>query len=115
MVWEISRSTCILIFSLLYVQEVNTIYTHHQKIVIVDADAGHSKRRIVAFLGGLNLCDGIYDTPEHPIFRTLQIVHADDFHNPTYKVMSLPLVFAIALLSATKVSFDCPPIYGCYH
>ncbi|XAR54104.1 Phospholipase D [Bertholletia excelsa] len=65
-------------------QEVGTIYTHHQKTVIVDADAGHDRRKIIAFLGGLDLCNGRYDTPEHPIFRTLGTVHADDYHNPTY-------------------------------
>lgn len=59
--------------------------------MIVDADAGNGRRRIVAFVGGLDLCDGRYDTPEHPIFRTLQTVHADDFHNPTFAVMSYPL------------------------
>ncbi|CAL5397941.1 unnamed protein product [Camellia sinensis] len=64
--------------------EVGTIYTHHQKTVIVDADAGENKRRIIAFLGGLDLCNGRYDTPQHPIFRTLQTVHVDDYHNPTY-------------------------------
>ncbi|KAJ7944851.1 Phospholipase D [Quillaja saponaria] len=65
-------------------QEVGTIYTHHQKTVIVDADAGHNKRKIIAFVGGLDLCMGRYDTPEHPIFRTLQTVHKDDFHNPNF-------------------------------
>eukprot|EP00268_Persea_americana_P009256 TRINITY_DN13693_c0_g1_i4.p1 TRINITY_DN13693_c0_g1~~TRINITY_DN13693_c0_g1_i4.p1 ORF type:complete len:846 (-),score=170.79 TRINITY_DN13693_c0_g1_i4:245-2782(-) len=65
-------------------QEVGAIYTHHQKTVIVDADAGNDKRKIIAFVGGLDLCDGRYDTPEHPIFRTLQTVHKDDFHNPTF-------------------------------
>ncbi|KAL6981872.1 Phospholipase D beta 1 [Sarracenia purpurea var. burkii] len=65
-------------------REVGTIYTHHQKTVIVDADAGDNKRRIIAFLGGLDLCDGRYDTPCHPIFRTLHTVHRDDYHNPTY-------------------------------
>ncbi|CAK9134481.1 unnamed protein product [Ilex paraguariensis] len=69
-------------------REVETIYTHHQKTVIVDADAGDNRRRIIAFLGGLDLCDGRYDTPHHPIFRTLQTVHSDDYHNPTYAVMS---------------------------
>ncbi|GFY99606.1 phospholipase D beta 1 [Actinidia rufa] len=62
----------------------NTIYTHHQKTVIVDADAGDNRRRIIAFLGGLDLCDGRYDTPQHPIFRTLETLHKDDYHNPTY-------------------------------
>ncbi|KAJ0860817.1 putative phospholipase D [Helianthus annuus] len=64
-------------------QEAN-IYTHHQKTVIVDTDAGYGKRRIVAFVGGLDLCDGRYDSPEHPLFRTSKTVHADDFHNPTF-------------------------------
>ncbi|ONI22798.1 hypothetical protein PRUPE_2G152100 [Prunus persica] len=65
-------------------REVGTIYTHHQKTVIVDTDAGNSRRKIVAFVGGLDLCDGRYDTPHHPLFRTLQTVHKDDYHNPTY-------------------------------
>ncbi|KAH1068236.1 hypothetical protein GYH30_005983 [Glycine max] len=61
-----------------------TIYTHHQKTVIVDADAGNNKRKIVAFVGGLDLCDGRYDTPHLPMFRTLQTLHKDDYHNPTF-------------------------------
>ncbi|CAI0400016.1 unnamed protein product [Linum tenue] len=65
-------------------QEVGTIYTHHQKTVIVDADAGHNRRKIVAFVGGLDLCNGRYDTQDHPIFRTSQTLHRDDFHNPTF-------------------------------
>ncbi|XP_059645611.1 phospholipase D beta 1-like [Cornus florida] len=65
-------------------QEVGTIYTHHQKTVIVDADAGHYKREIIAFVGGLDLCLGRYDTPKHPIFSTLKTVHNDDYHNPNF-------------------------------
>ncbi|KAK4365301.1 hypothetical protein RND71_016659 [Anisodus tanguticus] len=65
-------------------QETETIYTHHQKTVIVDADAGNYQRKIMAFVGGLDLCKGRYDTPQHPIFRTLQNVHKDDFHQPNY-------------------------------
>ncbi|KAF5816799.1 putative phospholipase D [Helianthus annuus] len=65
-------------------QEIGTIYTHHQKTVIVDTDAGYGKKRILAFVGGLDLCDGRYDSPHHPLFRTLNTVHADDFHNPTF-------------------------------
>ncbi|KAL7158597.1 hypothetical protein ABFS83_02G154800 [Erythranthe nasuta] len=65
-------------------REVGVIYTHHQKTVIVDADAGNNRRSIISFLGGLDLCDGRYDTPQHPIFRTLQTLHSDDYHNPTY-------------------------------
>ncbi|KAK9273120.1 hypothetical protein L1049_017927 [Liquidambar formosana] len=65
-------------------REVGTIYTHHQKTVIVDSDAGNNRRKIIAFVGGLDLCDGRYDTPQHPLFKTLQTVHKDDYHNPTF-------------------------------
>ncbi|XP_024174078.1 phospholipase D beta 1 isoform X2 [Rosa chinensis] len=64
--------------------EAGIVYTHHQKTVIVDADAGHIKRKIIAFVGGLDLCLGRYDTPEHSIFRTLRSVHKDDNRNPTF-------------------------------
>ncbi|XP_065864795.1 phospholipase D beta 1-like isoform X2 [Euphorbia lathyris] len=65
-------------------REVGTIYTHHQKTVIVDADAGNNRRKMIAFVGGLDLCDGRYDTPHHPLFRTLDTIHKDDYHNPTF-------------------------------
>ncbi|KAL2516978.1 Phospholipase D beta 1 [Abeliophyllum distichum] len=65
-------------------QETGTIYTHHQKSVIVDADAGNYRRKIIAFVGGLDLCNGRYDTPKHPIFSTLQTVHKEDYHNPNF-------------------------------
>ncbi|GJN19949.1 hypothetical protein PR202_gb07269 [Eleusine coracana subsp. coracana] len=39
-------------------QETGTIFTHHQKTVIVDADAGNYRRKIIAFVGGLDLCGG---------------------------------------------------------
>ncbi|KAI3693582.1 hypothetical protein L1987_76529 [Smallanthus sonchifolius] len=63
--------------------DAETIYSHHQKTVIVDADAG-IKRRIMAFVGGLDLCVGRYDTPEHSLFSTLNTLHKDDYHNPNY-------------------------------
>ncbi|KAL2892325.1 Phospholipase D beta 1 [Bienertia sinuspersici] len=66
-------------------REVSTIYTHHQKTVIVDADAGNNRRKIISFVGGLDLCDGRYDTPKHPLFRTLETVHKDDHHNPSFQ------------------------------
>lgn len=52
----------------------------------MDADAGHYKRKIIAFIGGLDLCAGRYDTPQHHIFKTLQTVHQDDYHNPNFTV-----------------------------
>ncbi|KAK6920216.1 C2 domain [Dillenia turbinata] len=65
-------------------REVETIYTHHQKTVIVDAEARDYRRKIIAFVGGLDLCDGRYDNPQHPIFKTLHTLHNDDYHNPTF-------------------------------
>ena len=60
----------------------------------MDADAGNSGRRIMAFVGGLDLCDGRYDTPGHPIFSTLQTVHKDDYHQPNYTV-SISRIFLL--------------------
>ncbi|KAL2250030.1 phospholipase D delta [Sesamum indicum] len=65
-------------------QVVGTIYTHHQKCVIVDTQGPGNNRKITAFIGGLDLCDGRYDTPEHRLFRDLNTVFKDDYHNPTF-------------------------------
>ncbi|RAL44428.1 hypothetical protein DM860_011705 [Cuscuta australis] len=80
LVWDDPTSNSILG----YKTETGTIYTHHQKTVIVDADAGSYRRNIIAFVGGLDLCKGRYDTPNHPIFSTLHTVHKDDYHNPNF-------------------------------
>jgi phospholipase D1/2 len=59
------------------------IWTHHQKTVMCDADPIHpngANRRIIAFIGGLDLCDGRWDTPRKYLFRTLKSEHATDFH-----------------------------------
>ncbi|KQK21427.1 phospholipase D alpha 1 isoform X2 [Brachypodium distachyon] len=67
-----------------YVQDVETaaMFTHHQKTVIVDS--GNNPGGLVSFLGGIDLCDGRYDTQEHPLFRTLGTTHHDDFHQPNF-------------------------------
>uniref|UniRef100_A0A0E0LJ47 phospholipase D n=1 Tax=Oryza punctata TaxID=4537 RepID=A0A0E0LJ47_ORYPU len=65
---------------------VGTLFTHHQKCVIVDTQATGNNRKITAFIGGLDLCDGRYDTPEHRLFKDLDTVFKDDFHNPTFQV-----------------------------
>lgn len=75
-----SRSYCII------VQVVGNLFTHHQKCVLVDTQASRNKRKITAFIGGLDLCDGRYDTPQHRIFCDLDTVFANDFHNPTFAV-----------------------------
>lgn len=72
--------------------EVSTMFTHHQKIVVVDnevPDRKSEKRRIVSFIGGIDLCDGRYDTPFHSIFRTLDTAHHDDFHQPNFSGASI--------------------------
>ncbi|KAI4375535.1 hypothetical protein MLD38_013393 [Melastoma candidum] len=65
-------------------QVVGTLYTHHQKCVILDTQASGNNRKITAFIGGLDLCDGRYDTPEHRLYGGLETVFKDDFHNPTF-------------------------------
>ena len=58
---------------------VSTCYSHHQKTVICDAEDDDGSRRVVAFIGGLDITDGRYDSPEFPLFKTLQTLHANDF------------------------------------
>ncbi|KAL8150461.1 hypothetical protein V2J09_020269 [Rumex salicifolius] len=45
--------------SLIGTKEAEAIYTHHQKTVIVDYEASHYRRKIIAFVGGLDLCIGL--------------------------------------------------------
>lgn len=65
-------------------QVVGTVFTHHQKCVLVDTQAPGNNRKITAFLGGIDLCDGRYDTPEHRLFNGLETTFKDDFHQPTF-------------------------------
>ncbi|CAH9087032.1 unnamed protein product [Cuscuta europaea] len=65
-------------------QVVGTLYTHHQKCVIVDTQSEGNNRKITAFIGGLDLCDGRYDTPQHRLFSDLDTVFKGDYHNPTF-------------------------------
>ncbi|KAG2700123.1 hypothetical protein I3760_07G218500 [Carya illinoinensis] len=72
--------------------EISTMFTHHQKTIVVDRDVpdgGSQKRRIVSFIGGIDLCDGRYDTAEHPLFKTLKTIHHDDFHQPNFANASI--------------------------
>ncbi|XP_039003732.1 phospholipase D delta-like [Hibiscus syriacus] len=63
---------------------VGTMFTHHQKCVLVDTQAVGNNRKITAFVGGIDLCDGRYDTPEHRLLHDLDTIFKDDFHNPTF-------------------------------
>ncbi|XP_042400198.1 phospholipase D delta-like [Zingiber officinale] len=64
---------------------VGTLFTHHQKCVIMDTHANGNNRKVTAFIGGLDLCDGRYDTPEHRLFADLDSVFHKDIHNPTFQ------------------------------
>ncbi|XP_028760535.1 phospholipase D delta-like [Neltuma alba] len=65
-------------------QVVGTLFTHHQKCVLLDTNACENKRKITAFIGGLDLCDGRYDTPDHRLFVDLDTVFQNDIHNPVF-------------------------------
>ncbi|KAJ3692834.1 hypothetical protein LUZ60_011929 [Juncus effusus] len=65
-------------------QVVGTLFTHHQKCVLVDTHASRNNRKITAFIGGLDLCDGRYDTPSHRLFQDLDTVFKEDIHQPTF-------------------------------
>ena len=67
-------------------QVVGGAFTHHQKCVLVDTQTHGNNRKITAFIGGLDLCDGRYDTPEHRLFHDLDTVFKDDIHQPTFPV-----------------------------
>jgi len=61
-------------------------YTHHQKSVIADAPGAYDdRRRLTAFVGGLDLTGGRYDTPDFELFSTLLDEHNGDFRNSNAK------------------------------
>ncbi|KAH7845880.1 hypothetical protein Vadar_006968 [Vaccinium darrowii] len=72
--------------------ETSNIFTHHQKTVVVDSDVPgevSQKRRIVCFVGGIDLCAGRYDNQDHSLFRSLTSIHKDDFHQPNFTGSSI--------------------------
>ncbi|KAG6395738.1 hypothetical protein SASPL_141862 [Salvia splendens] len=67
-------------------------FAHHQKAITVDSHVDHSSRsrEIMSFLGGLDLCDGRYDTEEHSLFKTLNMEsHCYDFYQTSLQGASL--------------------------
>eukprot|EP01125_Pyxidicula_operculata_P002185 TRINITY_DN12102_c0_g1_i1.p1 TRINITY_DN12102_c0_g1~~TRINITY_DN12102_c0_g1_i1.p1 ORF type:complete len:748 (-),score=181.20 TRINITY_DN12102_c0_g1_i1:105-2348(-) len=63
------------------------IFTHHQKSVILDEalkgqPLDSDTRRVVAYVGGLDLCDGRWDTPKKTLYRSLNSAHKGDWHMP---------------------------------
>ncbi|XVE71177.1 hypothetical protein DITRI_Ditri10aG0129900 [Diplodiscus trichospermus] len=72
--------------------EIGSMFTHHQKTVVVDSEQPRErsgKRAIVSFLGGIDLCDGRYDSQDHPLFKTLGTIHHEDFHQPNFAGSSI--------------------------
>ena len=63
-------------------QFVGSMYTHHQKTIICDTEMGDGsdRRRLLAFIGGIDITDGRYDTPEFNLFKTIHTVHSGDFY-----------------------------------
>ncbi|KAJ6704343.1 PHOSPHOLIPASE D [Salix viminalis] len=69
-----------------------TLFAHHQKTITVDARAPNSRseREIMSFVGGLDLCDGRYDTERHSLFHTLNTEsHCFDFYQTNIAGASL--------------------------
>ncbi|XP_062117422.1 phospholipase D alpha 1-like [Humulus lupulus] len=72
--------------------ETSAMFTHHQKTIVVDSELHEKeslKRRIVSFVGGIDLCDGRYDTYNHPLFSSLATTHHNDFHQPNFPGASI--------------------------
>ncbi|KAL3729552.1 hypothetical protein ACJRO7_026647 [Eucalyptus globulus] len=44
----------------------------------------YKQPQIIAFIGGLDLCDGRYDTPEHRLYSDHDTIFKNDIHNPTF-------------------------------
>lgn len=65
-------------------------YTHHQKCVIADSPILEmpGQKKVVAYVGGLDLTGGRYDNPTHPLFRTLVREHRNDFRNRVFPTLT---------------------------
>ena len=58
------------------------VFSHHQKTLICDKYVPEKKKRsIVAFVGGLDLTKGRYDSPSHSLFSTLETYHKDEVYS----------------------------------
>ncbi|KAK7255567.1 hypothetical protein RIF29_28980 [Crotalaria pallida] len=69
-----------------------TLFAHHQKTITVDTKANNSvnDRELISFVGGLDLCDGRYDTEQHSLFQTLiRESHCYDFYQTNIAGTSL--------------------------
>jgi phospholipase D1/2 len=63
------------------------MFTHHQKIVVLDAACEDDEQREpLAFVGGIDLTTGRWDNRKHPLFRTLGTDHKGDAYNGCFAV-----------------------------
>lgn len=61
-----------------------TFFFFHPQIVLYDSANPvdiEGRRIVAAFVGGLDLTSGRYDTPHHSLFCTLRTAHKNDFYN----------------------------------
>lgn len=63
----------------------------------MDTQGSLNSRKITAFIGGLDLRDGRYDTPQHRIFSDLDTTFLNDFYNPTFPVSIITLNFSCSI------------------
>ncbi|KAF6135652.1 hypothetical protein GIB67_028223 [Kingdonia uniflora] len=65
-------------------EETRKFFKHSSVMCVLSPRYASSKLSIFKQqAGGLDLCDGRYDTPEHRLFKDLDTVYQDDYHNPT--------------------------------
>lgn len=72
-------------------QPVSSLYySHHQKFIVTDVTPSDDgvRRPLVAYLGGIDLTDGRYDTQQHSLFRTLNTIHKVDVQSPNAKTFT---------------------------
>lgn len=69
-----------------------TVFAHHQKTLTVDTRMNNftTERELMSFIGGVDLCDGRYDTEQHSLFSTLNTEsHCIDFYQTNIAGASL--------------------------
>lgn len=71
--------------------QLSTMFTHHQKLICMDAACAppSAARKVVSFIGGLDICNGRYDDQRHSLFRTLNGEHANDFYQGSCRNASI--------------------------
>ncbi|GBG86053.1 hypothetical protein CBR_g40954 [Chara braunii] len=68
------------------VMHIPDAFTHHQKVIVLDAPGRTEARVVVGYIGGYDLTIGRYDTPYHPLF----FMPKDDVYQPSWNGNSEP-------------------------